>query len=326
MTNSIGRFDNISRVRPSSDSDPLRGKVSLDIVKTVYYSLVLLGAIMGVLFYFSLGAVAIFLMSTLTILLVGHSVGMHRRLVHNSFECPLWLEYFMVYCGVLVGLGGPLTMIRTHDMRDWAQRQKDCHNFFSHQSHILLDAYWQLFCKIKLVKPPEISLEARIKDDRFYAFLEKYSMAAHLPLACIYFIAGGIGWVLIGVCLQIVTTVFGHWLIGHFAHNKEPKNWWVQGAAVQGRNVKFFEWITMGEAWHNNHHAFPSSARLGIISGQADPGWWFIQVLKRLGLAKNILLPKDLARRSNLVYIADKDISSCPVFDRAKRLFLGVAH
>ena len=38
----------------------------------------------------------------------------------------------------------------------------------------------------------------------------------------------------------------------------------IRGAAVQGRNVRFVSLLTMGECWHNNHHAFPGSARLGL--------------------------------------------------------------
>jgi stearoyl-CoA desaturase (delta-9 desaturase) len=41
----------------------------------------------------------------------------------------------------------------------------------------------------------------------------------------------------------------------------------------------------MGESWHNNHHAFPGSAKLGLYPGQIDLGFALIKVLERLGLA-----------------------------------------
>lgn len=57
--------------------------------------------------------------------------------------------------------------------------------------------------------------------------------------------------------------------------------------------------ISLGEAWHNNHHAFPSSARHGLLKWQLDPSAWFISLLDRLHLAGRIKLPsdQDLARR-----------------------------
>jgi stearoyl-CoA desaturase (delta-9 desaturase) len=59
----------------------------------------------------------------------------------------------------------------------------------------------------------------------------------------------------------------------------------------------------MGEAWHNNHHAFPSSARLGIRPGEIDPGWWVLMAMQRLGLAWNIKTPEMLPPRPNLVVL-----------------------
>ena len=56
----------------------------------------------------------------------------------------------------------------------------------------------------------------------------------------------------------------------------------------------------MGEAWHNNHHAFPESARLGLERGQNDAGWWMLCVLRKLGLVWNIQLPEDLPVRPEL--------------------------
>jgi stearoyl-CoA desaturase (delta-9 desaturase) len=100
----------------------------------------------------------------------------------------------------------------------------------------------------------------------------------------------------------------------------------VNGAAVQGYNVRFVGLITMGESWHNNHHAFPGSAMLGIYHNQADPGWWVINRLMNIGLIWDVKLPKDLPERVELVAIAQKNKSLnimkqakyCPLIQRLK--------
>jgi len=55
------------------------------------------------------------------------------------------------------------------------------------------------------------------------------------------------------------------------------------------------------EAWHNNHHAFPGSARIGVRPGEIDPGWWVLMQLERLGLVWNVKTPDMLPDRPNLV-------------------------
>ena len=46
---------------------------------------------------------------------------------------------------------------------------------------------------------------------------------------------------------------------------------------------------TWGEAWHNNHHAFPTSARHGLGRWQLDPGAWLIAVLEHSRLAWDVV-------------------------------------
>ena len=51
-------------------------------------------------------------------------------------------------------------------------------------------------------------------------------------------------------------------------------------------NMQWLAWLTAGEGLHNNHHAVPSSARLSHRRWEFDPGWWVINSMKTIGLAK----------------------------------------
>jgi stearoyl-CoA desaturase (Delta-9 desaturase) len=57
----------------------------------------------------------------------------------------------------------------------------------------------------------------------------------------------------------------------------------------ESRNLHWLALPTLGEAWHNNHHAFPTSARHGLRWWQLDPSAWFISLLQRLGLAWDVV-------------------------------------
>jgi stearoyl-CoA desaturase (delta-9 desaturase) len=125
-------------------------------------------------------------------------------------------------------------------------------------------------------------------------------MAQHVPWAILFYVWGGLPFVLWGVCARVTAGVFGHWIIGYLAHNHGELQRVVVGAAVQGRNVRWTSLLTMGECWHNNHHAFPGSARLGLREDEWDPGWWVLSGLRNVGLVWDIRLPADLPPRAEL--------------------------
>jgi stearoyl-CoA desaturase (delta-9 desaturase) len=278
-------------------------------LKSVWTLSMLAGAIIGGALTFTWPAALLFLSSTVLVLLLGHSIGNHRKLVHGSFQCPKWLEYALVYCGVQVGLAGPIGLLRQHEIRDYAQRLPQCHSYLRHGSGMWRDAWWQLNCELHLLDSPAISVESRISQDRFFQFLERTWMLQHLPWAVAFYAWGGWAFVFWGVCARISAGVFGHWVIGYLAHNHGEIVREVRGAAVQGRNVRMASLLTMGECWHNNHHAFPGSARLGLAPGEWDPGWWVLSGLKRIGLVWGIRLPADLPARPELRTLTDDDMS-----------------
>lgn len=248
----------------------------------------------------SWGAVTAFVILTVFTICAGHSVGMHRLLIHGSFETPLWLERLLVWLGTLVGMAGPFGMIRAHDMRDWMQRQDDCHDHAAHRQPALKDYWWQTHCALDMHEPPRFVIEDRVLNDPFYRWLESTWMLQQLPVAVVLYAFGGWGWIVWGVCLRVAISLSGHWLIGHLAHRHGSQIWTIEGLAVQGRNVDGAGLITFGEAWHNNHHAWPRSARLGLFPGQIDLGWWFISLLERVGLAWNVQTPEQLLQLDGL--------------------------
>ncbi|MDH5824446.1 acyl-CoA desaturase [Luteimonas sp. RD2P54] len=289
------------RVRAADGRSVLDGTVHWEPVRSLWLTAMAVGAVAGGALTFRWSAFALFVASTAAMLLLGHSLGMHRKLIHDSFQCPRWLEYFLVYCGVLVGLAGPLGLLRTHDLRDYAQRLPHCHDYLGHGRSLFLDGWWQLHCELRLTRPPRIELESRVAGDPVYRFLQRTWMLQQLPWALLLWWWGGWAFVFWGVCARVTVGVCGHWLVGWFAHNHGPMPQQVRGACVQGRNVRFASLLTMGECWHNNHHAFPGSARLGLHPGEWDPGWWALMALQRMGLAWDIRLPDDLPHRSELV-------------------------
>lgn len=156
------------------------------------------------------GAFVLFALTTVLTLCAGHSVGMHRRMIHGSFDCPLWLEHVCVYLGTLVGMSGPFGLIRQHDLRDWAQRRAACHDYLRHGRAFWIDAWWQLHCELVLTSGPRFAPEPRLAQDRFYAWLERTWMLQQVPWAFVFYALGGWSWVVWGICARVAVSVTGH--------------------------------------------------------------------------------------------------------------------
>lgn len=280
-----------------ASASPVHGRLVWSPVKSLWFTGHALTAVIGGWLTWSLDAMAVSFVFTVVTLCAGHSVGLHRLLVHRSFACPRWLEYVLVHLGVLVGMGGPLDILRMHDIRDWAQRHPACHPFYANQGPLWRDWLWQMHADLRLEHPPVFAPEARVREDAVFRWMQRTWMLQQLPWALLLYALGGAAWVVWGISVRIVVSLTGHWFIGWLAHNCGPQDWHLEGHAVQGRNLPRLGLLTMGEGWHNNHHAYPESARLGLRPGQADPGWFFIRLLKACRLAWQVQTPELLPPR-----------------------------
>ncbi len=100
---------------------------------------------------------------------------------------------------------------------------------------------------------------------------------------------GGWKYVLWGIFLRTTLGLHATWLVNSATHM------WGRQRFLTNDTSKNSYWVallTFGEGWHNNHHAHPQSARHGLRWYEYDLNWYGISVLKMLGLAWDVKLPK----------------------------------
>ena len=293
----------VASLRLTEAADPVAGTVVWDPARSLWNGgMLLAGLILGPI-YFTWGAFAVFVGLLAVTMCTGHSVGFHRRLIHRTFQCSKGLERLLVWSGTLVGMHGPFWVIHSHDVRDWAQRQPDCHPFLKHGRGLWWDGIWNLHCRLKLTHPPGFDPGPGIGDDGFYRFLQRTWMWQQLPIAVVLFLIGGVPWVVWGVCVRVTVGVSMHWFVGYWCHRRGPQNWLVDDGAVQAHNVPWAAIPSMGESWHNNHHAFPASARHGLYPGELDVGFGFLKLLERAGWVWDIQTPDVLPPRRGITAV-----------------------
>ncbi len=225
---------------------------------------------------------------------LGITIGYHRLLSHRSFCAPKFVEYFWVLLGYLAFEGSPIwwaTIHRAHHRH--VDTPLDPHSprfgfFNAFLGWTMHDGY-----------PSHIDPQRQAKDlinDPIYLFLEQNGSwwRAHLLAFSLNWlfrlvILNVFGWVPalasllaayavlhIPLLLNVVCHIPG---LGYKNYNKSSDDsvnvWWVGILA-------------MGEGWHNNHHAYPGSARSGMHWWELDLSWHVIKIMRKLNWAYQI--------------------------------------
>ena len=237
--------------------------------------------------FWSVPAVASFLVLYWVTACLGVTIGYHRMLSHRAFRVPQWLERFFATCGALSCQHGPI---------DWVGLHRHHHKFSDTEvdHHTSLKGFWWSHMAWMLQAIPAVPrLTGDIAKAPYYRWLNTNFLLLQAPLAALLFwigtATGAGGWALVlwGIPLRLVVVYHCTWLVnsathlwGSVAHDSgdgSKNNWWVAA-------------LTFGEGWHNNHHAFPHSARHGF-GHQIDLTWQHIRLMRFLGLAKHVRLP-----------------------------------
>jgi len=218
----------------------------------------------------------------------GICLGYHRVLTHRSLRLWKPLEYATTIFGVLAMQGGPIDWISTHRAHHaHTDKEGDPHDI--HKGVLWAHMEWLYKRNESMLSIEEQHrLAPDLAGDPFYRFMEASTIWWTVGLGVLLFALGGWAWLIWGLFVRVVVTYHITWLVNSAAHysgyqsfrtgDKSTNNWW----------VALLAW---GEGWHNNHHAFPFSAKHGLRWFEIDTTWWTIKVLAWLKLARDVKLP-----------------------------------
>jgi stearoyl-CoA desaturase (delta-9 desaturase) len=222
--------------------------------------------------------------------MLGVTVGYHRLLSHRSFKCPKIVEYFWVLGGYLAFEGSPIwwaTIHRAHHR--WDDQPLDPHSPRQRGWMYAFSGWIKEGSYASHIDPGTQSKD--LVKDPLYRFLEQggswgkaHQLAAFLCLSFRVALLLCFGWV---IALASLTSGFIVMqiplLLNVVCHIPKLgyKNFSTDDDSV---NVWWVAFLTCGEGWHNNHHAFPGSARSGLKRSEIDVAWLTIRLMKSLKL------------------------------------------
>jgi stearoyl-CoA desaturase (Delta-9 desaturase) len=233
---------------------------------------------------------------------LGITVGYHRLFTHRSFETHWAVQFLLGAFGSMAAEGPLLKWVafhrRHHQLSD---THEDPHSPHHHGEGFfgLLRGFW--FAHLGWIfKPDPPNMSRYVKDLRQSALLRQVSLLFPVWVALGLLIPAVLGGLLTGTWTgALLGLVWGGlariflvhhvtWSVNSVCHlwGRRPFE-----CADHSRNNLLFGILAMGEGWHNNHHAFPTSARHGLRWWQVDASYWFIRALSWLGLAWKVRLP-----------------------------------
>jgi stearoyl-CoA desaturase (delta-9 desaturase) len=239
---------------------------------------------------------------TYTLSGLGVTVGYHRLFTHRSFKTTRPLRIAFAVLGSTAVEGPVIEWVATHRKHHrYSDRPGD-----PHSPHIEDATGWRgalrglahahvgwMFRGKDMANPARYARDlVADRDMRFISSTFPLWVAVGLALpfglgvALTGTVAGGLTGLLWGGAVRVFLLHHTTFSINSLCHyfGRHPF-----ATGDHSRNLAWLAPFAFGEAWHNNHHAFPTSARHGLGPRQIDPGAWVIAGLERCHLAWDVV-------------------------------------
>jgi fatty-acid desaturase len=227
---------------------------------------------------------------------IGICLTYHRLLTHRSFAVrPYWLEYLMTIIGCTASEGGPLSWVADHRRHHaFSDEEGDAHTplrgfFWAHMG-------WWMAAEEETNHTPEYFQKwaPDLYKDPVHRWIEGYHFVFPLLLFGGLYALGsmfglGMSWLVWAGFVRSVFVLHSTWLVNSATHVWGYRS---HPTRDESTNLWWVALLTYGEGWHNNHHAYQTSARHGFRWWEVDMTYITIRAMMLCHLAYNIRLPK----------------------------------
>jgi len=234
---------------------------------------------------------------------LGVTLGYHRMFTHRAFESSRTFRAIVAILGSMAVQGSVITWVADHRKHHTFTDQEGD----PHSPHLAGPGFWGgvkglwhahvgwLFESVGTADRQRFASDLlrdgviRVVDKLFFLWV---GLSFALPFALGWIVGGGLGAALTALLWGGFVRVFllHHvtWSINSVCHFFGRKRFDIED---ESRNVFWLAPLSMGESWHHNHHAFPTSAFHGLSRWErvADPTGLLIWLLEKLGIIWNVV-------------------------------------
>jgi len=234
----------------------------------------------------------------------GTTIGFHRYFTHRGFETGPLLKATLAILGCMT-MQGPVTQWVTDHRKHHALSDQEGDPHSPHVGHG--DGPWSVVKGFVHAHVGWMFTNLGMEEGRVYgrdlyedrlvraidrAYLLWVGIGLAVPFAIGYAVGGtleaGLAGLVWGGLVRIFAYQHATFAVNSICHMFGRRDF---RSRDESRNNWVVAVLVLGEGWHNNHHAFPSSARHGLGRWQIDVSWLVITALQRLGLVWNVRRP-----------------------------------
>ena len=282
-------------------------------VITVLVPMIGLVAAIGLLWNIAISSVELSLLIGMYLLTaMGLSLGFHRQFSHQSFKTTPAIRALLAILGSMAAEGPVIFWAATHRRHhQFSDREGDPHspNLHGHGIGGALRGLWHAhvgWLFVHHVTDPGRWTPDLLRDRLVFRISQQYFLWVAAGLAIPAVIGGLAHGSLHGALLGflwggLVRMFVAHhttWGTNSLSHMIGARPY---ATRDNSRNNFLLALLTLGDGWHNNHHAFPTSASHGLEWWEIDINRGILFLLKQLGLAWDIRKAPPAARRQGLL-------------------------
>lgn len=238
-----------------------------------------------------------------TLAALGTTVGFHRLFTHRAFETHGWVKFLLAALGSMAVQGPLIRWVaihrRHHQHSDSEDDPHSPHRTRDGKSSLLGGIYHAHLGWLFRSDAPGLDryVQDLSKDKSIKLASDLFAVWALLGLLIPAAIGGWVSGNWNGFWLGFIWGGLVRMFVGHhvtWSINSVCHMWGTRPFKTgdESRNNLLFGLLAFGEGWHNNHHAFPTSARHGFRWWQIDLSYTLIRAMEFVGLAWQVRVPQ----------------------------------